>query len=206
MNTKQTFLFALIAISYSISTFFFPYPYSWVIKLIPMAILIFISFQHSESLADKLFLTGLLFSTVGDFFLGYDATNWFIFGLGSFLIAHLFYLSCFWPIERKNLVIALCYVIFGLIMFDIIAPGLGKLFVPVLMYMSILLIMGIFTVLSKKSNLWLVIGGLSFIASDSLLGVNKFYQPIPYANILIISTYYLAQYSLVKGIFLHRTK
>ena len=201
MNNRHTLIFAIIAIAYTISTLYFPYSYSWAIKLIPMCLLIFVTFQQVNTFSDKLFLTGLLFSTAGDFFLGYDSLNFFIYGLASFLIAHLFYLSCFWPIEKKNVIFALIYIGFGLGMFSVIAPGLGKLFIPVLMYMSVLLVMGIFTLVSMKSNRWLILGGIAFIVSDSLLGVNKFFQPIPYANILIISTYYLAQFSLVKGIF-----
>ena len=201
MNTKQATLFGLIAAIYSLATFFQPYAFSWVVKIVPMVILITVSLKGSETKMEKLFSSGLIFSTVGDFFLGYDSDNWFIFGLGSFLIAHLFYMVSLGPIEKKRIKVVIFYFIYGLIMFSIIAPGLGKLFIPVLVYMSVLLLMGIFTLLSKKSNSWLIIGGLSFIVSDSLLGLNKFYSPFAYSNFLIIVTYYFAQFSLVNGVF-----
>jgi uncharacterized membrane protein YhhN len=63
------------------------------------------------------------------------------------------------------------------------------------------MLMGVFTLLSKISNLWLILGGISFIVSDSIIGIDKFYSPIPHAGILIMISYYFAQFSLVKGIF-----
>ena len=201
MDTNKTLLFALFATAYSLSTFLQPYPFSWLVKILPILILIVISLFEQKTLSDRLFLSGLVFSLLGDFFLGYDSINWFIFGLGSFLIAHLCYLFCLWPIEKKHIVTIISYFVYGLAMFNVIAPGLGKLFIPVLMYMSVLLLMACFTLVSKKSNNWLVIGGLAFVASDSLLGVNKFYADIAYSHFLIIISYYFAQYSLVRGIF-----
>jgi uncharacterized membrane protein YhhN len=43
-------------------------------------------------------------------------------------------------------------------------------------------------------------GAAFFMISDSLLALNKFYEPLPFSNISIISTYALAQYSIVLGI------
>jgi uncharacterized membrane protein YhhN len=67
--------------------------------------------------------------------------------------------------------------------------------------MGILLMMAIATLVSKRTNVWLVIGGLSFVLSDSLLGIDKFYFPIPHATLFIMVSYYFAQFSLVKGYY-----
>jgi uncharacterized membrane protein YhhN len=154
----------------------------------------------------KLFIIGLVFSAFGDFFLDYDRVNWFVFGLGSFLVAHLFYIFSLKPFVAKSIVIKrlpiiAIYCVYGISMFSLIYSGLGELFIPVFVYMTVLLLMGVTTLLSEKTNTWLVIGGISFIFSDSLIGLDKFYQEIPYATLLIMSTYYFAQFSLVKGIF-----
>jgi uncharacterized membrane protein YhhN len=154
----------------------------------------------------KLFIIGLFFSAFGDFFLGYDPVNWFVLGLGSFLVAHIFYILSLRPFfERvgaiKRLPVVVLYCLYGVCMFSLIYGGLGDLFIPVFVYMTVLLLMGITTLLSQKSNKWLIIGGVSFILSDSLIGLDKFYQPIPFESLFIMSTYYLAQFSLVKGLF-----
>jgi uncharacterized membrane protein YhhN len=91
------------------------------------------------------------------------------------------------------------YGVYGIAMFSLIASGLGELFIPVLAYMSILLIMATMTLVSRRSNTWLILGGLSFVFSDSLIGIDKFYHPISYAPIMIMMSYYFAQYALLRG-------
>ncbi len=211
MKKQQSFLlnkygFIFFAVLFIASTFFKPYPFSWLVKIIPMVLLIIITFQLMESKSERLFLMGLVFSTAGDFFLDYDRINWFVFGLGSFLLAHLFYMMALRPVERKNSLAVIAYSTYGFIICYVFYPGLGALFVPVLAYMSVLMMMGIFTLISRKSNIWLVIGGISFIISDSIIGINKFYTPIPHSHLLIMPTYYFAQFALVKGIFLNQNR
>lgn len=200
MSTKIQLSFFCTALFFVLSTVIEPYPFSWFVKLIPMGILISFVFKHMKTPSEKLFLFGLIASAFGDFFLDYDRINWFIFGLGSFLIAHIFYLFALKPIERKKDLIIILYMIYGTAMFWLISAGLGELFIPVFVYMTVLLIMAIVTLVSTKSNKWLIIGGLSFVISDSLIGINKFYLHIPYSHFMIMITYYLAQFSLVKGL------
>ena len=206
MNKKTTLLFIVLASLFVLSTFAKPYPFSWAVKLLPMILLIGIAWQELRNIANggKFFIIGLAFSACGDFILDYDRLNWFIFGLGAFFIAHLFYLASLKPYKKtlntKNRVIALVgYFVYGVLMYVLLADGLGQLFVPVLGYMSILLLMALATVFSEKSNSWLVIGGLSFVFSDSLIGFDKFYMPITHVHVAIMISYYFAQYALLKG-------
>jgi len=211
MKKQQTLLlykygFIFFAVLFIASTFLKPYPFSWLVKIIPMAILIVTTFHLMESKSERLFLMGLVFSTGGDFFLDYDRVNWFVYGLGSFLVAHLFYMLALRPIEQKNSLAVIAYAIYGLIVIYIIFPGLGGLIIPVLAYMTVLMMMGIFTLISTKSNRWLVIGGISFIISDSIIGINQFYTSIPNSHLLVMPTYYFAQFCLVKGMFLNQDR
>ncbi len=211
MNKNETIIFTFFAALYSVVTLAEENLFNsnilgfelnhWITKLIPMVILIAISFKRVETKTHKLFLTGLIFSITGDFFLGYDGVNWFLYGLGSFFIAHLYYLSSLYPLMMRRPLAVVAYTVYGAVMLSIIMPGLGSLLIPVLIYMSVLLLMGIFTLTSKISNHWLILGGLSFVISDSLLGVNKFYTAFPYSHFLIMLSYYFAQFALVKGIF-----
>ncbi len=81
--------------------------------------------------------------------------------------------------------------------------NLDALFWPVLLYMLVILLMSMASWMTSHSNTFLVLGGLSFILSDSLIGLTKFYQPMEYAGTAIMVTYYLAQFALVTG-FLRR--
>ena len=206
MNNKITLLFVFLAANFVLSTLVKPYPFSWAIKLLPMLLLIGVAWQllKSTSLDGRFFIAGLVFSACGDFILDYDRVNWFIFGLGAFFIAHLCYLASLKPYIKKlnqaKLYIALiAYVIYGALMLTILADGLAELFIPVVAYMSILLLMALATVFSEKSNPWLVVGGISFVLSDSLIGFDKFYIPIENVHFAIMVSYYFAQFALFKG-------
>lgn len=209
MNKNITLLFILLATNFALSTFIKPYPFSWAVKLLPMLLLIGVAWQkiRNNHLAGKLFILGLCFSACGDFILDYDRDQWFIFGLGSFFIAHLCYLASLKPYLKNfralRFYVALFgYLIFGVVMLMLLSDGLEQLFVPVVAYMSILLLMALATVLSRKSNVWLIVGGISFVISDALIGFDKFYLPIENVHFTIMVSYYFAQYALLKG-FIH---
>jgi uncharacterized membrane protein YhhN len=206
MNKNITLLFFLLAGSFVLSTLIKPYPMSWAVKLLPMILLIGVAWQSlkGESSQGKYFIAGLVFSACGDFILDYDRDNWFIFGLGAFFIAHLFYLASLNPYikkfsQAKYYTALIAYLVYGAIMLTILAEGLGDLLIPVVGYMSILLLMALATVFSEKSNQWLVVGGLSFVISDSLIGFDKFFMPIENVHFVIMVTYYFAQFALLKG-------
>jgi len=195
------YLFIFFAVVFILSTQFKPYPFSWLVKLFPLLLLIIVSFKKSETKLKKYFLAGLIFSVLGDFFLDYDRVNWFVFGLGAFLVAHLCYIKSLMPVDINRVAIVTLYTLYGISVFLLISSGLGELFIPVLVYMSVLLGMAIATLISRSTNSWLIVGGISFVLSDSLLGIDKFYSPIPYATLFIMISYYFAQYALMKGYY-----
>lgn len=205
INKVYYFGFFILASAFVVSTLVKPYPLSWAVKLLPMVLLIILAIKKlGFSKSGKFFVVGLLFSACGDFILDFDRQNWFIFGLGAFFIAHLFYLASLKPYvkilkQTQYLLISLIYVGYGGGMLWLLAEGLGQLLIPVVAYMSILLLMALATVLSEKSNVWLVVGGISFVFSDSLIGFDKFYMPIENVSFAIMVSYYFAQFALFKG-------
>jgi uncharacterized membrane protein YhhN len=56
---------------------------------------------------------------------------------------------------------------------------------------------------NKKAGLWMMMGALLFVISDSLLAINKFYQLFQISDMLIMSTYGLAQLFIAKGAILY---
>jgi uncharacterized membrane protein YhhN len=59
---------------------------------------------------------------------------------------------------------------------------------------------------NSKSYLFVLIGAMTFIASDSLIAINKFAFKIPLSDVWIMATYIIAQYLIVEGILLGRKK
>ncbi len=181
--------------------------------LLPI-LLIAVYFSNRFS-SKKILLTALTFSWIGDIVLLFanQGELYFIVGLVAFLISHVFYIVLFnkqtvtKSISNKisfgaGIGLILLYF-FGMI--TTLGPKLGPLTVPVVVYAVVISSMLYFAL--KGSYQWnaipyqsVLVGALFFIASDSILAFNKFYQPIPYASFLIMITYLAAQYGIVWGI------
>lgn len=142
----------------------------------------------------------LFFSWAGDMLLmlPYDL---FIFGLASFLLAHIFYIRHFWGCwDRKSTPLRMTYLVallFYLIgLFSLLLPVLGDLRAPVLVYGSVISIMLLFAMHTRRPGYQ--IGAALFVLSDSILAINKFYMPLPLSSFWVMATYGGAQYFIVK--------
>lgn len=163
----------------------------------------------------NILLTALVFSWIGDVILLFAdiAEIYFILGLVSFLISHIIYCVLFnRQIKEKmkrdtiififgSLVIA-CYLI-G--MLSVLLPALGDLKIPVIVYASVISVMLLFAyngllIWKKPANQYVFFGALFFVVSDSILAINKFHMPIQKSSFIIMLTYLVAQYLIVKGI------
>ena len=146
-----------------------------------------------------LVVTGLAFSLLGDIALMFPE-KWFTAGLAAFLTAHVFYILAFkpGPGHRASVGIFLPFVLYGLLMFFILAPGLGKLKLPVLVYVAAITVMagfaaGRFVDLGGSRPLLAFAGAVLFLISDSVLAYDRFGRKIGPAQIIILGTYFPAQ-------------
>ncbi len=166
-----------------------------------------------------LILFALLFSLFGDLSLMvlkeplFAAYPMFIVGLGSFLIAHLFYIKAFsgYPSTEKGFVrifpyIAIPFLLYAAWINYAIHPNIGDFFIPVLIYSLVITLMGISALnLSERvittASASIFIGAILFIFSDTIIALNKFRPDIQIGSprVLIMLTYILGQYYIVKG-------
>jgi len=158
-------------------------------------------------------MAALVFSWAGDVFL--ISSDWFIAGLVSFLIAHVFYIIAYQKTGaatgQLKPVDIVKFVIYGVVLIWFIYPGLGDMLVPVLIYALVLLGMGVWAhkrrgATSNDSFKLVALGAILFAISDGLIAVNKFAYPIPAERILIMSIYISAQYLIVQGLIKHTEK
>ncbi len=153
-----------------------------------------------------LLVAALMASLAGDVFLMLPA-NWFVPGLASFLVAHLCYLRLFragqsWFPSRRALLGTLG---FGAVMLAFLWGGLGSdtnLKIAVCAYVLVIALMtaqaiGRATVLRDASSTAVALGACIFMASDTLIAINRFVQPLPMAGLWVLSTYYTAQILIV---------
>ena len=196
--------YPLAAVGYLISARWLPYPGHALVKAVPILLLAAIVFSRTErSRARLLFGIGLLFSAGGDIALASRFPLYFVTGLGLFLVAHVFYIAAFQRRPRASL--RERGLPLGLIFFVVLAvavlvlPRAGALLVPVTAYVLAITIMGVLAAVQRHDAPALFTGALLFIMSDSIIAVNKFVVTIPQAGILIMTTYYLAQFLLTRG-------
>ena len=157
-------------------------------------------------------ILALFFSWIGDITLQFQLKNdlFFLIGLGSFLIAQLFYAITFFTTKGENkntlikTLIGIIYILSVSILISKLYVNLGDLKVPVIVYAAVITTMAIGSAfrLNKvnfRSFIIVLIGASVFILSDSLIAINKFLTPIEYARFYIMTSYVIAQYFIILG-------
>jgi uncharacterized membrane protein YhhN len=161
----------------------------------------------------KSLLLALLFSTIGDGLLMFTAHDqlYFIAGLASFLVAHLFYVFFFLKNTKQKKLNPKRILVLGIYLFlfiYLLHDGLtGLLLYAVPVYACILAWMT-YTAMQygfeqhKKIKLLFLGGAILFMLSDSLIGLFAFTEiqtPLWTRRISIMLSYVLAQYLLISG-------
>lgn len=180
--------------------------------LIPSLIFYFYnSLINVNSLLKKWILLALFFSWLGDMLLMFESTNsnFFIFGLIVFLVAHIFYILFYdfvLQLEKikKNYWLFIPVLVYYVFLVSLLSPNLGEMKLPVRIYgivISYMLIQALQTsrIGNKRAALLFILGSLFFMVSDSLLAINKFYNAISHSGLFIIATYGIAQFLITAG-------
>lgn len=182
-----------------------PFPGVTVLKglsVAPLALLVWTKLKGRDGVVLGL---ALAFGSLGDVLLDWSA-GMFPFGLGAFLIGHFCYIAVFSRNREKKrpiawttwLVLLLLAVASGGISVYLV-PATGSLAPAVVAYVSALVGMAATAVALQLAEPWVMIGGLLFVVSDSVLAVSKFMSPVPGRGWIVWSTYYLAQLLLAVG-------
>ncbi|MGJ8742907.1 lysoplasmalogenase [Polaribacter sp.] len=153
-------------------------------------------------------VSALFFSFWGDVFLLFKE-EFFLFGLVSFLIAHILYIKILLGCLEKTSLIkvvlaAMPFVLFFTSIVFFIIDGLGEMLLPILIYGLVICTFGTLTLLKYRQaknteNLWMFLGAILFVFSDSLIAINRFYEPKEMYGISIMLTYIVAQYLICKA-------
>lgn len=179
------------------------------------------AFNQQQNKFGNFILTGLFFAWFGDIFLMFeDHEGFFIAGLVSFLITHIFYCLAYYEVWKKNLretiafkrpLFFLPFLIFWISLIYILGPHLEDMLVPVIFYSIIITLMSVLALnnlgfMGKRAFTLIFTGCLLFMFSDTIIAFNKFYTEIPLSNVIIMTTYILAQFLIAKGSLLFYTE
>lgn len=218
---RALFLLSMICgVSYLLAPFLLAeqirtyWPVNAVVKALAVSPLALLVWQGLQGKDGKLLSVALLFSSLGDIFLALRNGNYFVFGLLSFLVAHLFFIVLWrrnWSaplrvtkLQRSVLVLVALYLLV-MLWWMLPVPGLS---VPVAIYMLVLTAMVMAATMVNATHPWIAIGAILFLLSDSLIALSTFKQVVGgrLAGFLIWSTYYLAQYLMTFGFMLTKTQ
>lgn len=160
----------------------------------------------------NLLVTSLFFSWIGDILLLQTSREvFFLYGLGSFLLAHLAYIGFFLKVRYTNYPLPLCKYLYIFLaeavviaFLFLIFPFLDDMAIPVIIYaitisFTLLCVMHAFRFREQPMGWYCLAGSILFICSDAMIAVDYFYRPFPFADLLIMLTYGLAQWGLIEG-------
>lgn len=202
-SNRTSLQYGLICLLYLLAEPYLAAEISAVFKIAPILFLCALTIKSAMGALGALLLAALLFSMGGDILL---EVGFFVPGLVSFLIAQLLYGSLFLKHHlswAKGPAISLAFIGFSSVMAMLMWRFAGEMRIPVLAYLGVITFMGLSANTSQLKGATL--GAAVFIFSDSIIAINRFVLPIPASDWLIMVSYYLAQYCLVKAILKHKS-
>lgn len=149
---------------------------------------------------------GLVASLAGDILLMLPQ-GLFVAGLAAFLLAHLCYIRAF-TVDgaglRAPLLPGIPVLVAAIAVLVYLWPSLGPMRVPVSCYVATITIMSWqavarWWVRRTPDAAFAAAGSLCFLASDASLAINRFVAPFAGATLVILGTYYAAQWGLTRS-------
>lgn len=155
------------------------------------------------------FLAGLVFAWIGDVFLMFD--GFFLHGLAAFLVMQVLYIFVFsgeirrplplFSVFLKALILTMALGLILMIVMPHLSDAVLRMAVPVYAFTITAMTFAAFlrTGMSSLSFRMVTVGAVLFMVSDTLIALNAFVQPVAHHHLWIMSTYMIAQFSIVKG-------
>lgn len=155
---------------------------------------------------------GMVLSLVGDVCLMLPG-DLFVPGLVAFLLAHIAYIVAFAPGsggKARAAAFALVAVVAAANLFGLLPRVDAALKIPVVAYTVVLAAMAAFALARAwtptmasalpRSARWAAIGAVLFMTSDSLLAWDRFGGGISMSALLVLGTYYAAQWCIARSV------
>ena len=167
-----------------------------------MLIVVALSLDVQSEVVLGAFVVGLIFSLIGDVFLMLPGEQWFIFGLGAFLAAHIAYITglVISGVTLGGLAVGLAVAAVGVLAIGVrIVSGVRRqeptMAGPVMGYLIVISLMVVCAVGTR--NPFAIAGAALFYTSDALIAWNRFVQDHSWGNVVVMITYHLGQIGLV---------
>jgi uncharacterized membrane protein YhhN len=206
-SRRLLFIAAGAGLAYGVSLRDAPYPDQAAAKVLMCALLLLAAARHEPMRERVKLMAALAASALGDALLALPQLRFsFIGGLGAFLLAHLAYCALLAPRAARptgwrRTALPLLWAA-AIAMYVVFFPHLGPLAVPVAVYLLALCAMASLALLTCARGPMLPLGGLAFVASDAMIGIDRFIGAFTGSMYAIWFTYAIAQVSIGAGILL----
>ena len=210
MRMRRTLLVValVLAIANTAAETFGAHAVVYVLK--PLAILALMALVLRTTTASRYrawIAAGLAASLAGDILLMLPQ-GLFVPGLAAFLVAHLCYIRAFASDGAgRGAPILPAVPVFGVAaaLLWYLWPSLGPMRLPVACYVAVISTMAWqaiarWRVLGTAQAMLAAAGSVFFLMSDSALAIRKFVAPFPGAVLVIMATYYAAQWGLALSV------
>jgi len=182
-----------------------------LVRILPKILPILMSILHLQDVGGAMkegairdIQSALIFSAVGDALLIFSANDFlFVLGIIAFGVAHLAYIKSFGWKKRSYATFLFATAIQTTVQFNVLAKIENSMLFTATSTYAVVIATMLWRCLdysldkknSKAERIQAALGGVSFIMSDCLLAVCEFYPDgLPYSPILVLSSYYYAQY------------
>ncbi|MAW08088.1 MAG: hypothetical protein CME61_07385 [Halobacteriovoraceae bacterium] len=166
-------------------------------KPIPQVCLLVWLFSQEKNSYRNILSLGLISCIIADILLEFRQL-YFLQGVIIFLIGHIFYIYAFIKRNSKpNLHLLIPFATWGVIIFMTIQSGLGKMYYPVLAYTLVICLMMWRAACLSNMGYMALVGAVMFAFGDTLIAIDRFFQPIEGARYPIIVSYWLAQFCII---------
>ncbi len=216
MKKKEivTYIFYLIALLTIVGIAFKITSLVYITKPLLTITLIFL-YSITLSKINKLYIYALICCFFGDVFLLFkDQQLFFMIGLLSFLAAHIFFIKIVFKrlirvSYKKILTTYIPFLVLFIFLFLFIRKSVSNMLIPVLIYGMVISLFGSVSQVANEErrsikSLYMLMGAIVFIISDSLLAIDKFYFTLPFFEVLVMFTYILALYLIHRSMILRK--
>ena len=210
MNTILITLIAISAILYLVFAIYYEnkiYKFIWKPGTMILITILAITGSGLSTTFSYWVLLALVFSLMGDIILMLRE-KWFIYGLVSFLIAHILYIVGFivsfsFTFSLNIFLLIIALIILAVILYfylyqNVRKEGGKKLLFAVALYIIIITTMVSLAIMTGIKIL--IAAAFLFFISDAILAVNKFKVKFRLADYFVMSTYFTSQLLFVISI------
>jgi len=205
-DIKNHSIYFISAVIYLILVSHIHFPISAFLKPLPILYLLLVTGTTQVSFTIKFWLSAALTSSIlGDISLTLPTSFQMESGLSFFFTAHLCYIILFSNHTNKHVIkrntqlkkfASSILIAVNISIFYVLYPFLGNMTAPVSIYIFIITVM---TLSAIQFNFIAAFGAFLFLISDTLIAFNEFVFPKANPVFWVMSTYYLAQFLLVKS-------